>query len=304
MSPPDNDQPIRPLLAIVNPTGGRRKGLRVLEQVRPVLADAGIELNVHITRGAGHATELARTLDLTPYGGICAVGGDGTVHEIANGLLQRPEPVVVPLGILPAGTGNTLAQHFDCLNPLTTARRILAGSTRSLDAVQVRLRDGVIHCINIVGWGAVADINRTAERLRMLGSPRYAVAALWHILWATSRSAAVVLDGVATHDQFLFVIACNTRFTGARMKLAPDAETDDGLIDVAIIRRATRWQMLNAFARVYNGSHVSLPYVEIRQVREFSIQSDTDDSLNLDGEMKGQVPLTARVLPGALRVFA
>jgi sphingosine kinase len=294
----------RRFAVIVNPRGGRRRGLKVLERVRPVLQARGAELDVRVTQSPGHAAQIAGTLELGSLDGICVVGGDGTVHEVADGLMRRGEPVMVPLGLIPAGTGNTLHQHLQCHDPLEAARRIAAGESRPLDVIRVTLDDRVVFCVDIVGWGAVADINGTAESLRLLGGPRYALAALWHILRARTRRARLVLDGHIDDDDFLFVIACNAMFTGKGMKLAPRAEIGDGVIDVVVLRRASRRQMLQLFTKVFDGSHLALGYVECHQVRSFAIESAGRELLDLDGEMKGHAPLRADVLPAALRVFA
>ena len=170
--------------------------------------------------------------------------------------------------------------------------------------IRVTLSDQVVYCVDVVGWGAVADINVTAERLRFLGPPRYGAAALWQILRAKCRRATLVLDGQAIDDEFLFVMACNPKFTGSGMKLAPHAEIGDGKIDVVAVRRVTRWQMLKLFSKVFDGSHVALEFVEYHQVRSFAIDSQRHDLLDLDGELKGHTPMSAEVLPSALRLFA
>jgi YegS/Rv2252/BmrU family lipid kinase len=291
-------------LLVVNPHGGKRRGLAVLEQVQPVFTAAGAELEVRVTERSGHAQEIARSTNLDGYAGLCLIGGDGTVHEVVNGLLQREMPPVVPLGIIPAGTGNTVHQHLHGqVGPQEAALQILTGSIDSLDVVRVTLASQVLFCMNIIGWGAVVDINRTAEKLRRFGPPRYATAALWHIFRARRRRARLILDGQVHDDDFLFLIACNTKFTGANMKVAPRAEMDDGLLDIVMVRRASRLQMLKLFTRVLDGSHVSLPYVEYHQVRSFTLESAGLEMLNLDGEMKGNTPVTAEVLPAALRVL-
>lgn len=295
---------IQRLVVVVNPRGGARRGLAVLEQVQPTFAAAGIVLDVRVTQRPGHAREMARTLDLTSVDGLCAIGGDGTIHEVADGLMQRGETISIPLGIIPAGTGNTLAQHLQCDDPLEAARRIVVGDTQPLDVVRVSLSDEVVFCIDVVGWGAVSDINATAERLRFLGPSRYGAAALWQILRAKRRRATLTLDGQTIDGEFLFVMACNPKFTGSGMKLAPHAEIGDGKLDVVVVRHATRWQMLKLFSKVFDGSHVALDCVEYHQVRSFAIASQSCDPLDLDGEMKGHTPMSAEVLPSALRVFA
>lgn len=295
---------IRRLLLVVNPCGGVKRGLNVLERVKPIFAEAGIELDVEITQHAGHAAMISRSLDLKSWDGLCVIGGDGTVHEVADGLMQRDESAEIPLGIIPAGTGNTLAHHLQCDNPIDAARRIVIGKTQPLDVVRVTLTDRIVHCVDLVGWGAVADINANAERWRILGPSRYAAAALWQIVRARRRSATLIMDGQTFDGEFLFIVASNPKYTGFGMKLTPHAELGDGLIDVVVVRRATRWEMLKLFTRVFDGSHLALKFVEYHQVCSFSIESRTHDRMNLDGEMKGHTPISAEVLPSALTIFA
>jgi YegS/Rv2252/BmrU family lipid kinase len=290
-------------LVVVNPRGGTKRGPAILAQVRPVFERAGWELAVRVSEYPGHPQELAATLVLDGCDSLCVIGGDGTIHEVVNGLMQRGQPARVPLGFIPAGSGNTLHQHLGCVDPADAARRIVAGGTCPLDAVRVTMGDQVVYCVDIIGWGGVADINRTAEGLRILGPSRYAVAALWHILHARRYRAKVILDGLAIDDEFLFVIACNTKFTGKGMKMAPRAEIGDGKLDVVLVRRATRLQLLKLFSKIYDGSHLSMDCVEYRQVRSIAIQSDARESLDLDGEMKGRTPFHAEVVPAAFRVF-
>jgi len=290
-------------LVVVNPRGGKKRGLAILEQVRSVFEQAGWELAVRATEYPGHAQELARTLALDSYDNLCVIGGDGTIHEIVNGLMQRSQPASVPLGFIPAGSGNTLHQHLQCITPLDAARRIVAGRTCSLDAVKVTMGGQIVYSVDIIGWGGVADINRTAEGLRLLGPSRYAAAALWHLLRARRQRARVILDDRMIDDDFLFVIACNTKFTGKGMKLAPRAELGDGKIDVVLVRHASRLQLLKLFFKMYDGSHLSMDCVEYRQVRWFAIQSEGCECLDLDGEMKGRVPFHAEVVPAVFQVF-
>lgn len=294
----------RAMTVIVNPRGGLRRGGEVLNQIRPILTAAAIDLNVIVTTRAGHAFLIAQEMDLRTCDGICIVGGDGTIHEVADGLLQRREPITVPLGIIPAGTGNTLAQHLQCETAPEAARKIVQGQTLPLDVIQVKLSERTVHCIDMVGWGAISDINVNAERWRILGRQRYAVAALWQIVRARRRRATLILDGQTHSDDFLFIIACNPKYTGAGMQLAPRAELHDGLMDVVVVRNASRWQMLNLFGKVFNGSHIHLECVEYHQVRSFEIRTEGEDLMNLDGEMKGLSPIAAEVLPSALSVFA
>lgn len=294
----------RRYVLIVNPRGGTRRGLALLEAVKPVFAAAGAEFEIHITTHSGHARELARALPLDGASGLCILGGDGTLHETVNGLMLRDHPDAVPLGLIPGGTGNAVAEHLGCADPREAARRILAGASQPLDVARVSLGNAVSYSINIVGWGFVVDISRTAERLRGLGRPRYTLAALWEILRARQRHARITLDGQVHEGEFLFATCCNTKFTGRGMKLAPRAELGDGELDVVLVRHASRTQIFKMLTHVYDGTHIGQPGVEYHRVRSFAIESDTADRLNIDGEITGATPVALEIQPAALRVFA
>ncbi len=288
---------------IVNPRGGRGRGIAILEQVRPVFAEAGWDLAVSITQYAGHVRELARTLALEGYDALCVLGGDGTVHEVVNGLMERGQPSLLPLGLIPAGSGNTLHQQLQCVDPVVAATRIVAGNAGPLDVVRVTMGAQVIYSADLIGWGSIADINCTAERWRVLGPCRYTAAALWQIGRARRRRAKVVLDDRVLDDEFLLVLACNTKFAGKGLKMAPCAELGDGKLDVILVRRASRLEMLRILVKAHDGSHVTLGCVEYHQVKSLAIECLGAEPLDLDGEIKGHAPFHAELMPGAMRVF-
>lgn len=291
---------IRSCLAIVNPQGGMRSGGGIVEDARRLLADASVRLDIHVTQWAGHASQLAEEIDLEGYDCLCIVGGDGTVHEVIGGLMRRDEGAeVIPLGLIPAGTGNTLHLDLGCTDTESAIEAILHGGTRSVDVVKVNAADTVHYCVNIVGWGGISDINLKAERLRKLGRSRYVLAALWQMARPINRFAKVCLDDEVLEGDFQFVIACVTKSTGTGMVLAPQAIIDDGKIDVVILRKVSRYQLLQTLRRVFDGSHIELPFVEYRQVRSFSIEAEPSE-LNLDGEVKATTPFAAETVPIAL----
>ena len=293
----------RRCLAIVNPEGGARQGRAVLDEVQQAFTEAGVELDAHLSQHAGHAAELARELSFEDYDALCVVGGDGTVHDVVNGLMLREDPPNLPLGLIPAGTGNTLHQQLGMRDVPSAVNAILEGNLQWLDVVEVRTAERVTHCVNIVGWGGIADINAKAERLRYCGHHRYTLAALWQILWPVARHARLTLDDEEMEGTFQFVIGCVTRSTGTGMLLAPRAEIDDGKVDVVILRAVSRRQLLQVFRRVFDGSHLELPFVEYRQVSSFSMDA-APSQLNLDGEIKGSSPFEAKVIPRAIRVVS
>ncbi len=210
---------------------------------------------------------------------------------------------MLPLGLIPAGSGNTLHQHLQCADPIVAARAIAAGRTEPLDVVRVTMGTQAVYSADLIGWGAIADINCRAERWRFLGPCRYTAAALWQIVRARGRRAKVVLDGRVLDDEFLFVLACNTKFATRGLKMAPRAELGDGKLDVVLVRRASRLQMLRILVKAFDGSHVALDCVEYHQVKSLAIESTGDEPLDIDGEVKGHAPFQAELLAGAMDVF-
>lgn len=288
---------------IVNPRGGRHRGIAIWERVRPIFDEAGWDLAVRVTEYSGHARALARTLSSDGDAGLCVLGRDGTVHEVVNGLMEREPPSLLPLGLIPAGSANTLHQHLGCTDPRVAARRIVAGRTGPLDVVRVAMGTQVLYSVDLIGWGSVADVNCAAERWRFLGPSRYTAAALWQIVRACCYPARILLDDRVVEDEFLFAIACNAKYAGKGLKMAPRAELGDGKLDVVLCRRTSRLQMLRLFAKLRTGSHTTLDCVEYRQVKSLAIEGAASERLDIDGEVKGQAPFRAEVLPGALEVF-
>ncbi|UCD38854.1 MAG: diacylglycerol kinase family lipid kinase [Fidelibacterota bacterium] len=291
------------MILVVNPHGGQKNGLAVLREVKPVFDAAGIGITIIETEYAGHARELARSLDLGEADAFCTVGGDGTMHEVINGLLARPDIPGIPLGQIPAGTGNSFLYGFDCLNPLDAANRIIAGNSRPIDVARVTLDKQTLYAFNIIGWGMVTDILIQSEKLRWLGENRYTVASAIEVLKAKRRKARLTIEGEVFNGHFVFVLACNTQYTGKGMRMAPRADLSDGLIDLVIVREATRMQMLRLLPKVFDGSHVHSPLLEYIQAKEFSLIPDVDETVNVDGELLERSPISVQMIPQAIRVL-
>ena len=291
-------------IILVNPQGGTKQGLDLLEQVKPLFKEVDADLIIRETEYAGHATEIAREIDLEGFTGLCHIGGDGTFHEIINGLLTRSDGKQVPLGFIPGGTGNSFMYDMGCLDPVEAARRIVSGGITPIDVAEVEMPEEKVYCMNIVGWGMVTDINMSAEKLRWLGEQRYNVTTLLHVMKLKRRSAKLVIEREVSEGDFLFTIACNTQHTGRGMKMAPKAELNDGLIDLVLVRDASRFKLLQMFPKVFDGTHIDDPIVEYYQVKEFSITPAENEILNLDGELKGSTPFSVRMIPSAFSVFA
>ena len=288
---------------IVNPEGGKKKGLDILNKVKPIFEEANIDLTILKTEYAGHAKDYAKNLDYDNYDGLCAIGGDGTMYELINGMLEREDQKKLPIGLVTGGTGNSFMYDVNCLDPVEACRRIVKYKLRPVDIAQVNANGQNFYAFNIIGWGLATDAGLLAEKLRWLGGSRYDVASIIEVLKGKRRIATLIIDGKEITEDFVFIIACNTIHTGKAMKMAPHAKLDDGLIDLIIVRKTSRLKLLKLFPKLFSGNHVKSPLVDYKQVNQFSIIIENKDRLTIDGELIGETPLHVTVLPKKINVL-
>lgn len=320
---------------VVNPFGGGGAGLAARDAVLPIFEAAGVEVTELQTKYAGHAGDFARTVPLQD--GFVGIGGDGTAHEIANGMLRRPEAERVPVGIIPAGSGNTWAFDLGLDDAVSAARIVASGATTDVDVLAISStgQPEVVeeYAINIAGYGMPAAVLSQANALRWLGSAQYELAGL--VLIASGRTsfdAEIEIegeDGACTKrrlEGFSFVQGQVNQHMGKRVPFAPYARMDDGLLDLVLVTKAGGLDIIYSNALARTGEHTALPFVEVVRCRSFTLRptgsdregsfalrptgSDREDgitspqSLNLDGELTGVAPFRAACVPGALRVYA
>lgn len=169
------------LFVFVNPYGGKKSASKIFVQdVKPMLEDANVEYTVQETKHRGHAKEIAQTLDLSKYDGIVCVSGDGILVEVVNGLLHRKDwktAIRMPLGVVPAGTGNGMAKSLldsvgEPCTPINAILSIIRGHKRSLDVATISQVGTRFFSVLMLAWGLIADIDIESERYRWLGNAR------------------------------------------------------------------------------------------------------------------------------------
>ena len=288
----------------VNPHGGKKLGPRLLNRVKPLFEAKGIELFVVETTFAGHAKELANQLNITEYDGFIGIGGDGTLHEIINGMLSRHDGRKIPIGIIPGGSGNSYMHDLQLTDPLKAAKAIINEKTRALDTAKVEVNHIIKYSNNMIGWGLVTDVGNQAEHFRWLGTNRYTILSVVEVLRHKSRPATLIMDDKKIEDEFIFIIACNSIHVGKGMKMAPKARLDDGLIDLIVIRSdVSRTRLLQVLPKLFDGSHINEPELEYYQTSQFSLIPETDEILNIDGEIMGSTPIKVEMISNAFDMF-
>ena len=280
---------------IVNPAGGKKKGLRILDQVRPQFEKHKAKINVLKTAYAGHARDYAKTIDYKGYDGICAVGGDGTMFELINGMLDREDKKTLPLGLITGGTGNAFMHDLDCLEPQRAVERILKCKQRFIDVAEIVTNNKKYYSFNIIAWGLANDAAKLAEKLRIFGRFRYDIASVVEVIRGKKRIARLSYGDTTIDGDFVFIIGCNTIHTGKGMKMAPKASIDDGKIDLIIVKKASKLKLLKLFPKIFTGDHIKSKLVDYVQVKEFSINTDYNSSLMIDGEIIGNSPCNVKI---------
>ena len=288
---------------LVNPKGGHKRGLEIYEKVKHIFSSAGTNITVLHTEYAGHAFDFANTLDFVGYDGLCAIGGDGTMYELINGMLKRDDNKKIPIGLITGGTGNSFMYDVDCLDPVDAAKRIVQHKLRPLDIAKINANGELFYSFNIIGWGLATDAGKLAEKLRWLGGVRYDVASIIEVLKGKDRIATITLDEEVIKENFIFIIGCNTIHTGKAMKMAPLAQLNDGKIDLIIVRKTSRINLLKLFPKLFSGHHIKSPLVEYRQVENFSISLEDTNDLTIDGEIIGTTPLNVQMIPKMVNVL-
>jgi YegS/Rv2252/BmrU family lipid kinase len=294
---------MKKIYLIYNPTSGNKKSVTILEKVMPIFEKGNLKTEIIETKYAGHARDLANTLSFDGYYGLCVIGGDGTMHEIVNGMLKREDKAKIPIGLIAGGTGNSFMHDVDALDPEVAALRILTGRLRNVDIAHVDANGEIIYGFNIVGWGLPTDIIITALKLKWLGSQCYNAASIFEVIRNKPRVARVKIDKQNIAGDYGFILGCNTIHTGTAMKMAPLAQINDGLIDLLVVKKAGRLKMLYLFTKIFKGRHIGDPAVVYHQCKSFSIEPIEDHYLNIDGELIGCTPVFVKMMPGAIQVL-
>jgi YegS/Rv2252/BmrU family lipid kinase len=267
------------------------------------LRKLGVPHQIHVTAAPEEAIEVARRYAEAGVGRVIAVGGDGTVNEVANGLLSATRPAV--LGIVPASRGSDFARS---LGGPRDVRAALTGAAQApphpIDVGLVRFGDGrERHYVNIAGVGFDAVVAERANRSRVPGSTLPYLAAIGATL-ARHRNTdvSIKLDGRQIEQRACAVLIANGHTFAGGMKIVPTAAIADGHLDLAVIGDLSKPDLLRTLPKVFWGGHVGHPKFFTEPVGEVRVESGAPLLIELDGEVVGRTPATFTIRPAALQV--
>ena len=289
-------------VVIVNPTAGRGRAGKEVPEIRRLLGPKAADWPWLYTKKRGDGETLAREAAEAGTPLIVSVGGDGTLHEVVNGVLGTDATV----GLIPFGTGNDLARALGLFGNLETAcRAVTEGVTERIDVgvIDGQGTDGPRHFLVLTGTGYDARTAQTVNAgIRGLSGPlAYVWGAILTLRDFKPFALTLTLDDEPPREtEAMFVSFANAETTGGGMKIAPGATVDDGFLDVCLVETVSKPTLLFQLSQVFSGKHVNHPAVTMLRARSLRVDADPPQPLLIDGEVCGTTPATVRLLPGAL----
>lgn len=301
---------MRKYFFIVNPNAGGGNCKKVWKQVEAKLRTEKIDYQVFFTEYQGHGSYLSKKISDSYQSDvitIIAIGGDGTIHEVANGLKDKPD---IPIGFIPAGSGNDFSRGYQVpKNPLQALENILTyrqGESKKFDVGHFESKDyeGIFTSSIGIGFDAlIADVTNKAFYKRWLnkvnlGFLAYVITLLRLLFTFKPFDAQINIDNKAYSYENTWLIAINNiPYYGGGMKINPTASPEDGVLDVCVVNNLSKWKLLLLFLTVFNGGHIRLKEVTLLKGKNITIDTSRPVPFHTDGEVNGATPITIDVSP-------
>ena len=295
---------------IVNPTARGGAAGRTWPFIHMLLKNTGLNFDADFIQKSGQGIELAKNAVEKGYNLVIAVGGDGTVNEVVNGLIDENGKGRATLGIIGAGTQNDIARMLNIPRDYIRNCQIFEDfKTATIDLGAV---DYIFHnqktrryYINTAGVGFVADVIESSlsnVKLKAIGGGvPYAIGLMPRVMRLSNKDLLISIDGEMRKERDFSLIVNNGRYLGGG-RVFPNATPYDGLLDVAILGDMSKVEALLNFPFFYTGNNTNLPKVKMQRARTVTVDSIQKIPLQIDGELIGETPATFRVIPSALHV--
>jgi YegS/Rv2252/BmrU family lipid kinase len=294
---------------LVNPASANGATGRRWAELERRAAALGLEGETLVSERPGHLSELASEAVARGATSLVVVGGDGTVHEVVDGVVGAGVGDRIELGMIPLGTGRDFARSLRIPRRFEDAVEVArAGRLRTVDVGRATYAspagEACAHFANFAGAGISGGIAARANRTtKVLGGK---VSFFWATLAVFSRwqpsEMTITIDGVERQARLLEALAMNGDYTAGGMWVAPEASLEDGAFDVVLIGEFSKAEFATTFPKIYRGRHVTHAKVEILRARELRVDAPEALPIVLDGEQPGTTPVRFELLPAALRV--
>jgi YegS/Rv2252/BmrU family lipid kinase len=300
------------LLAILNPWAGRGASGRRRPELEQALRESGADFDIVATHAVGGATELAWQGVERGYGRIIAVGGDGTINEVVNGIKGAEASLGrrARLGIIPLGTGSDFVKVLEGVEANDIhggVRRAVGEHMRVVDLGRVQVDDRAPRFfINALGMGLDAQVAAESLKLTKLkGLAVYLVAIIRALANYKAHPMTVEYDGHRIHRRLLFASPANGRCQGGGFWLTPDALIDDGLLDICLVDKMRLDEIIRHIPKVMEGTHTGLKQVTMGRARDIKVSCAAPLPVATDGEViaTDAHSITVEALPGAIEIL-
>lgn len=270
------------IVFIVNPIAGGGRTKKLLPMIDQKMKEKGIDYKIILTTGPKDATNIAIKCLEEGYDKIVAVGGDGTVNELALGILNYGKGT---LGILPSGTGNDLARTLNIpKEPEKAIDFILKGKGKKIDVGMVNDK----FFLNIASIGFDSETVKTNERIKMKfkSGLSYIISLFITLFKYKYMKVEIDIDDLTTKTEILLLAVANGKYYGGGVKILPMADIEDGYFHVCLIKKVPKLKLLFLLPTIINGSHVKIKkYVNIFKAKEIKVRTNANSFLNIDGEL-------------------
>ena len=293
--------------AIVNPAAGGGRSAKLAGPALTRLREGGIGVDVIASTGPGHAVDLAREAYTQGYRRFIAGGGDGTAHEILNGIfLSSAMPERIALGFLPLGTGNSFLRDFTNDGAESSLQAILANRKRPVDLIRLTHAGGQIYSFNLLSVGFTADVGALTNRyFKTLGHFGYLLGVFVRVAQLRRRVFALRCDDDKDWDErrCLFLTFNNSKYTGGTMLIAPNADAADGLIEFVRWGPIGRFGLMRMLPKLYDGTHLEHPLAARRAVRHVEFNVPVPVDVMIDGEIATLQCRSLDIIPAAVDIY-
>lgn len=298
-----------PMVLIANARSGKGGVAKALPEVESKLRERGLDYEIRMTEGPGHAIEIARESITDGKRFLVAVGGDGTIHEVVNGMIFNDKPIVDEpvLGVVAAGTGSDFIKTFGLPSSPGVAVAHLDGpESFPIDIGKVTYMENgsevTRYFPNIAEVGIGADVVARAQRLPRWLGPTVYLAAFWLVM-RKHKLAQVKVDLVdrSYEGPANNIVVANCQFFGGGMKIAPKAAPTDGLLDIQV-EHARKREAIAIMPKIFKGEHLPHPDIEEFKRVRCSVESDRPLLIEADGEVLGHTPARFEVLRDLIRL--
>lgn len=287
------------VLFIVNPVAGKGRALKIVPDIESEMEQMSeVEYKIEYSKGPGDATKIAEDYAAKGVDIVFAVGGDGTVNEVANGIIKTN----TAMAVIPGGSGNDFIKSLGITGrPDEIIRNTLTGTKRKIDVGLVNGR----YFVNISSMGFDAEVviaTQRAKKYFLSGSAAY-VAGLISVIF-TGRPSVVKMkaDDIEVTDRVLLIAVANGKYYGGGMKAAPEAVIDDGLFDICFISRVPKIKMLFLFPKFMKGKHKEIKEVKFYRASKVTIEAEKPTYINIDGEVIQDTKAVFQIVKGGLAI--